>query len=312
MTKLNKAIIPVAGLGTRMLPATKAIPKEMLPVLNKPIIQYIVEEVIYAGFKEIILVSHSSKYSIENHFDKSFELEATLEKRVKRSLLEEREKREKREKRVKRGMLKEIRAISRLNISMQSIRQGEAKGLGHAILCAKKLIGKEPFAVILPDMLISKNKGNAGDSLREMKKNFEMNETSSLLLGKVKKTDISKYGIAKIRENSKSPELGFIEKIIEKPSIKKAPSDLYAVGRYIFTNDFFKYLSKVKPDKSNEIQLTDAIDFFIKDNKKVYAFPLDGKIFDCGENIQLILANLEFAMKDPLMRSHIKNYLKKK
>lgn len=294
MTKLNKAIIPVAGLGTRMLPATKAIPKEMLPVLNKPIIQYIVEEVIYAGFKEIILVSHSSKYSIENHFDKSFELEATLEKRVKR------------------GMLKEIRAISRLNISMQSIRQGEAKGLGHAILCAKKLIGKEPFAVILPDMLISKNKGNAGDSLKEMKKNFEMNETSSLLLGKVKKTDISKYGIAKIRENSKSPELGFIEKIIEKPSIKKAPSDLYAVGRYIFTNDFFKYLSKVKPDKSNEIQLTDAIDFFIKDNKKVYAFPLDGKIFDCGENIQLILANLEFAMKDPLMRSHIKNYLKKK
>ncbi len=294
MTKLNKAIIPVAGLGTRMLPATKAIPKEMLPVLNKPIIQYIVEEVIYAGFKEIILVSHSSKYSIENHFDKSFELEATLEKRVKR------------------GMLKEIRAISRLNISMQSIRQGEAKGLGHAILCAKKLIGKEPFAVILPDMLISKNKGNAGDSLKEMKKNFEINETSSLLLGKVKKTDISKYGIAKIRENSKSPELGFIEKIIEKPSIKKAPSDLYAVGRYIFTNDFFKYLSKVKPDKSNEIQLTDAIDFFIKDNKKVYAFPLDGKIFDCGENIQLILANLEFAMKDPLMRSHIKNYLKKK
>ncbi len=294
MTKLNKAIIPVAGLGTRMLPATKAIPKEMLPVLNKPIIQYIVEEVIYAGFEEIILVSHSSKYSIENHFDKSFELEATLEKRVKR------------------GMLKEIRAISRLNISMQSIRQGEAKGLGHAILCAKKLIGKEPFAVVLPDMLISKNKGNAGDSLKKMKKNFEIHETSSLLLGKVKKTDISKYGIVKIRENLKSPELGFIEKIIEKPSIKKAPSDLYAVGRYIFTNDFFKYLSKVKPDKSNEIQLTDAIDFFIKDNKKVYAFPLDGKIFDCGENIQLILANLEFAMKDPLMRSQIKNYLKKK
>ncbi len=294
MIKLNKAIIPVAGLGTRMLPATKAIPKEMLPVLNKPVIQYIVEEVIYAGFEEIILVSHSSKYSIENHFDKSFELEATLEKRVKR------------------GMLKEIRAISRLNISLQSIRQGEAKGLGHAILCAKKLIGKEPFAVVLPDMLISKNKGNAGDSLKEMKKNFEIHETSSLLLGKVKKTDISKYGIAKIRENSKPPGLGFIEKIIEKPSIEKAPSDLYAVGRYIFTNDFFKYLSKAKPDKSNEIQLTDAIDLFINDKKKVNACLLDGKIFDCGENIQLILANLEFAMKNPLMKSQIKNYLKKK
>ena len=138
MEKLKKVVIPVAGLGTRMLPATKAIPKEMLPVLNKPIIQYIVEEAIYAGFKEIILVTHSSKSSIENHFDKSFELEATLEKRVKR------------------GMLREIKALSKLNVSMQSIRQGEAKGLGHAILCAKELIGNEPFAVILPDMLIRK------------------------------------------------------------------------------------------------------------------------------------------------------------
>jgi len=293
MKKISKVVIPVAGLGTRMLPATKAIPKEMLPVLNKPIIQYIVEEAVYAGFKEIILVTHSSKYSIENHFDKSFELEATLEKRVKR------------------GMLKEIRAVSNLNISMQSIRQGEAKGLGHAILCAKRLIEKEPFAVILPDMLISKDNGNAGDSLKEMKRNFEINEISSILLSKAKKADISKYGIAKIRKNSKFPGLGFVEKIIEKPSIEKAPSNLYAAGRYIFTNDFFEYLSKVKPDKSNEIQLTDSIDLFIRDNNKVSAFPLDGKIFDCGDNIQLILANLEFAMKDPIMRSNIKNYLKK-
>ena len=293
MKKISKVVIPVAGLGTRMLPATKAIPKEMLPVLNKPIIQYIVEEAVYAGFKEIILVTHSSKYSIENHFDKSFELEATLEKRVKR------------------GMLKEIRAVSNLNISMQSIRQGEAKGLGHAILCAKRLIEKEPFAVILPDMLISKDNGNAGDSLKKMKRNFEINETSSVLLNKAKKADISKYGIAKIRKNSKFPGLGFVEKIIEKPSIEKAPSNLYAAGRYIFTNDFFEYLSKVKPDKSNEIQLTDSIDLFIRDNNKVSAFPLDGKIFDCGDNIQLILANLEFAMKDPIMKSRIKNYLKK-
>ena len=293
MKKISKVVIPVAGLGTRMLPATKAIPKEMLPVLNKPIIQYIVEEAVYAGFKEIILVTHSSKYSIENHFDKSFELEATLEKRVKR------------------GMLKEIRAVSNLNISMQSIRQGEAKGLGHAILCTKRLIEKEPFAVLLPDMLISKDNGNAGDSLKKMKRNFEINETSSVLLNKAKKADISKYGIAKIRKNSKFPGLGFVEKIIEKPSIEKAPSNLYAAGRYIFTNNFFEYLSKVKPDKSNEIQLTDSIDLFIRDNNKVSAFPLDGKIFDCGDNIQLILANLEFAMKDPIMKSRIKNYLKK-
>ena len=292
MKILKKAIIPVAGLGTRMLPATKAIPKEMLPVLNKPIIQYIVEEAVYAGFKEIILVTHSSKYSIENHFDKSFELEATLEKRVKR------------------GMLKEIRAISKLNISMQSIRQGEAKGLGHAILCAKRLIGKEPFAVILPDMLISKKNGSIGDSLKEMRLNFEKYEISSILLGKAKKADISKYGIAQIKKNSKLPGLGLVEKIIEKPSIKKAPSNLYAAGRYIFKNDFIKYLSEVKPDKSNEIQLTDAIGDYIKDNNKVSAYLSEGPIFDCGANVGYILANLDFAMKDPLIKDEIKNYLK--
>ena len=294
MKEISKVVMPVAGLGARMLPATKAIPKGMLPVLSKPIIQYIVEEAIYAGFKEIMLVTHSSKYSIENHFDKSFELEATLEKRVKRSLL------------------KEIRNISKLNISIQSIRQGEAKGLGHAILCAKRLIDKEPFVVILPDMLISNDNGSAGDSLKEMRLNFEKGEISSVLLGKAKKEDIPKYGIAQIKKNSKLPGLGLVEKIIEKPSIKKAPSNLYAAGRYIFKNDFFKYLSKVKPDKSNEIQLTDAIEHYIKDGKKVNAFPLKGNIFDCGDNAEYILANLEFAMKDPAMKTKINNYLKTK
>ncbi len=292
MKKVKKIIIPVAGLGTRMLPATKAIPKEMLPILNKPIIQYIVEEAIYAGFKEIILVTHSSKDSIENHFDKSFELEATLEKRVKR------------------GMLKEIREISKLNICMQSIRQGEAKGLGHAILCAKRLIGREPFAVILPDMLISKDNGNAGDSLKEMRLNFEKHETSSILLGKAKKADIPKYGIAKIKNNPKLSGLGLVEKIIEKPSIKKAPSNLFATGRYIFSNDFLLFLSKTKPDKSNEIQLTDAIENYIKDGRKVNAFSLEGEIFDCGDVAEYIIANLEFALKDPSMKTKIKNYLK--
>ena len=238
-------------------------------------------------------MTHASKYSIENHFDKSFELEAALEKRVKR------------------GMLKEIRDISKLNISIQSIRQGEAKGLGHAILCARRLIGKEPFAIILPDMLISNENGNDGDSLKKMRINFEKYNISSVLLGKAKKEDISKYGIAQIKKNSKLPGLGVVERMIEKPSIKKAPSNLYAAGRYIFNNDFFKYLSKVKPDKSNEIQLTDAIEHFIKDGEKVSAFSLEGDIFDCGDIAQYILANLEYAMKDPIMKSKIKNYLKK-
>ena len=292
MTRVSKVIIPVAGLGTRMLPATKVIPKEMLPVLNKPIIQYIVEEAIYAGLEEIIFVTHSSKSSIEDHFDKSFELEATLEKRLKRA------------------MLNEIKDISKLNISIQSIRQGEAKGLGHAILCAKKLIGREPFAILLPDMLISNKNGNAGDSLKEMILNFEKQEIPSILFGKAKKVDISKYGIAQIKKNSKLPGLGYIERIIEKPSIKKAPSNLFAVGRYIFNNNFFRYLSKVKPDKSDEIQLTDAIDDYIKDKNKVSAFSLDGEVFDCGDNAEYILANLEFAMKDPAIKTKIKNYLK--
>tara|TARA_B100001057_G_C22798898_1_gene930757 strand:- start:414 stop:1316 length:903 start_codon:yes stop_codon:yes gene_type:complete len=292
--KIRKVVIPVAGLGTRMLPATKAIPKEMLPIVNKPIIQHIFEEIIYAGFEEIILVTHSSKYSIENHFDKSFELEATLEKRVKR------------------GLLKEIRAISKLNITMQSIRQGQTMGLGHAILCAKKIVGKEPFAIVLPDMLISKKNGNNGDSLKEMRLSFEKDEISSILLGKAKKADIPKYGIAQIKKNTKLHGLGEITKIIEKPAIKKAPSNFYAVGRYIFNNNFFRYLSKAKPDKSNEIQLTDAIDMYIKDDNRVSAFPLEGHIFDCGDNAEYILANIEFAMKDPYIKSKIKNFLKKK
>ena len=292
MKKINKVVIPAAGLGTRMLPATKAIPKEMLPVLNKPIIQHIVEEAIYAGFKEVVLVTHSSKYSIENHFDKSFGLEAVLEKRVKRRTL------------------REIKALSKLNFSMQTIRQGEAKGLGHAILCAKKIVGKEPFAVILPDMLISKENGNNGNSLKEMKLNFEKYEISSVLFGKAKKTDISKYGVAKIKKDSQLPGLGLVEKMVEKPSIKKAPSNLYAAGRYIFKNDFFKYLSEVKPDKSNEIQLTDAIENYTRDNNKVSAFLLKERIFDCGDSAGYILANLEFAIKDPAMKTKIKNYLK--
>jgi UTP--glucose-1-phosphate uridylyltransferase len=145
-----------------------------------------------------------------------------------------------------------------------------------------------------------------------MRLNFEKDEISSVLLGKAKKADITKYGIAQIKKNSKLPGLGLIEKIIEKPSIKKAPSNLYAAGRYIFNNDFFTYLSKVNPDKSNEIQLTDAIELFLKDGNQVRAFPLEGNIFDCGDNAEYILANLEFAMKDPVMKAKIKNYLKTK
>ena len=159
-------------------------------------------------------------------------------------------------------------------------------------------------------MLISTDDGNPGDSLKEMRLNFEKEQISSVLLGKARKADIPKYGIAKIKKNSRLPGLGLIKEMIEKPSIKKAPSNLYAVGRYIFNNDFFKYLRQVKPDKSNEIQLTDAIEYYLKDGNKVSAFLLEDNIFDCGDNAEYILANIEFAMRDPKIKSKIKNYLK--
>tara|TARA_B100000886_G_scaffold33967_2_gene21138 strand:- start:644 stop:1522 length:879 start_codon:yes stop_codon:yes gene_type:complete len=291
MNDLKKIVIPIAGLGTRMLPATKAIPKEMLPIVNKPIIQYIVEEVLEAGFKEIIFVTHSSKSSVENHFDTSFELEAALEKRVKRALL------------------KEIKSISKLNLVIHTIRQGEAKGLGHAILCAKSLVGKEPFGIALPDMVIkSSNKNN----LTLMKTAFKKNGCSSILLGEAKKEQISKYGIVKLKKNNLVSKELKIESILEKPSLKKAPSNLFAVGRYIFRNEFMEYLSEIKPDKGDEIQLTEAIDMYLKNDNELLAFRLDGKFYDCGDKLGYLIANIEYAKEDPYLKKEILKYLKNK
>ena len=289
--KLSKIIIPIAGLGTRMLPATKAIPKEMLPVVDKPIIQYIVEEAAEAGFEEIIFITHSSKSSVENHFDTSFELEATLEKRVKR------------------GLLNEIKAISKLKIKIHSIRQGEAKGLGHAILCAKSIIqDNEPFAISLPDMLIQNRRKDNNLSL--MKKNFEIDGTSSILLGTAKKEDVSKYGIVKIKKENKSLAYGSVQTIIEKPNASKAPSNLYVAGRYIFKNKLLNYLSDVKSDKSGEIQLTDAIKIFLTNENKLNGYILDGPIHDCGDKLGYLKANVEFAKEDPLISKDFLKYLK--
>ena len=290
MKKLKKVIIPIAGLGTRMLPATKAIPKEMLPVAGKPIIQYVVEEAVDAGFKEIIFITHSSKSSVENHFDTSFELEAELSKRVRRSLL------------------KEIKSISKLNILISSIRQGKALGLGHAILCAKTVLNEdEPFAILLPDVLIDGS--NENNNLAKMKKEFEASNNSSILLGKIDKKNTKKYGIAKVKKNKKSGGIGYIENIVEKPNSKRAPSNLFAVGRYIFSHELISFLSKTKADKNGEIQLTDAIDDFLK-FKKVVAHSLDGKFYDCGEKLGYLIANIEFSMKDNDIKKNIKSYFK--
>ena len=248
MNDIRKVVIPAAGLGTRMLPATKAIPKEMLPIIDKPIIQYVIEECIEAGFTEIILITHSSKNSIENHFDKSFELETTLEKRIKKSLLEE------------------IKYITNLNSKIIAIRQGEALGLGHAIYQAKHLIANEPFGVVLPDRVMNPYNVNLKtNNLALMRQEFIKTHKSNILFEKVKKDEVSNFGIAKLNKNlTKKNNIANLIDLIEKPSINKAPSQFAAVGRYIFDPSIFSYISKKNRDKK-EIELTDAIRPYIKD-----------------------------------------------
>ena len=282
--KVNEAVIPIAGLGTRMLPVTKAIPKEMLPIVTKPIIQIVVEEVEKAGFKEIIFVTHSSKSAVENHFDSSFELEATLDKRVKRILL------------------KDIKGISNLKISIQSIRQGYARGLGDAIMCAKPIIQKEPFAVILPDMIIKES--TTENNLSNMKKNFEKTGVSQILLGKVEKKMISNYGIAEVKGKN-------ISKIVEKPSPSKAPSNLFVVGRYIFENSIFKFLSNLKPAKTGEIELTDAIQNFLKNKHPISFCSLKGVTYDCGNKLGYLKAIVEYALEDKSIEKEFRSFIKK-
>ncbi len=281
--KVKKAVVPVAGLGTRMLPATKAIPKEMLPIVTKPIIQYIVEEISLSGIDEIILVTHASKTSIENHFDKSFELEATLEKRVKRSLL------------------KEIKSISKINTKILSIRQGHALGLGHAILCAKPLIRNEPFAVILPDMIIKSH--DKSSNLLKLKKEFERTNQSQILLGHAKKEDIHKYGIAKINKNN-------IVSISEKPTISKAPSNLFVVGRYILNNEVLNFLEKTQSDKSGEVQLTDALNSYLKADYEIKFCNISGEIFDCGEKLGYLKAIVKYGLEDIFIKKEFRKFIK--
>lgn len=212
---VRKAVLPVAGLGTRMLPATKAIPKEMLPVVDKPLIQYVVREAIAAGIKEIILVTHSSKNSIENHFDKSFELEATLEKRVKRQLLEE------------------VQHICPKDVTIMHVRQGEAKGLGHAVLCARPLIGDQPFAVLLPDVLIDEVASDLKqDNLAEMVHLFEEEQISQIMVEAVPESEVDKYGIADIKGEALSEGMSLpMQAIVEKPpGMKPRPTWPWSVA----------------------------------------------------------------------------------
>jgi UTP--glucose-1-phosphate uridylyltransferase len=279
---MMKVIIPVAGLGTRMLPATKAIPKEMLPVVDKPLIQYVVNEAVAAGVKEIVLVTHSSKNAIENHFDTSYELEATLEKRVKRQLL------------------KEIKSICPPDVTVISVRQNVAKGLGDAILCAYPVVRDHDVAIILPDVLMDDASSDlTKDNLTEMIARFKNTGSSQIMVERVPENMVNQYGIVDIETpNIKPGESSKLNRMIEKPSIDEAPSNLAMVGRYVLSKDIWAYLAKTPHGAGDEIQLTDAIEMMIEGKTPVEAYYMKGKSHDCGTKLGLLMANVEYGLRD--------------
>ncbi|MFP1881283.1 UTP--glucose-1-phosphate uridylyltransferase GalU [Lonsdalea quercina] len=289
--KVKKAVIPVAGLGTRMLPATKAIPKEMLPLVDKPLIQYVVNECIAAGINEIILVTHSSKNSIENHFDTSFELEAMLEKRVKRQLLDE------------------VKSICPEHVTIMQVRQGVAKGLGHAVLCAYPLVGDEPVAVILPDVIIDEYESNLKkDNLSEMLQRFDETGHSQIMVEPVE--DVSSYGVVdcqgrELKPGDSAPMVG----VVEKPKTDEAPSNLAVVGRYVLSAQIWDFLKKTPPGAGNEIQLTDAIAMLMEE-ETVEAYHLKGISHDCGNKLGYMSAFVEYGLRHKTLGSEFNQWLK--
>jgi len=292
-TKVTKAVIPVAGLGTRMLPATKAIPKEMLPIVDKPLIQYVVNECVDAGIKEIVLVTHSSKNAIENHFDKSFELETTLENRVKRQLLDE------------------IQAICPKDVTIMHVRQGEAKGLGHAILKARPLIGDAPFAVVLPDVILDDASANLKvENLAAMLERFDSSGVSQIMVEPVPMDLVNNYGVADCgSEKLVAGESKIMTAVVEKPPVDEAPSNLAVVGRYILSAPIWDLLEFTPPGAGNEIQLTDAIASLMK-IESVEAFHMSGKSHDCGSKLGYMKANVEYGLRHPELAEEFKDYLK--
>ncbi|AOT70123.1 UTP--glucose-1-phosphate uridylyltransferase GalU [Geosporobacter ferrireducens] len=284
--KVRKAVIPAAGLGTRFLPATKAQPKEMLPIVDKPTLQYIIEEAVESGIEEILIITGRNKSSIENHFDKSVELEIELEKSGKNDLLEE------------------VREISDM-VNIHYIRQKEPKGLGHAIYCAKSFIGEEPFAVLLGDDIVyHPNK----PCLKQMIDVYNAYKTSILGVQKVAKEDVSKYGIVegKLIED----RVYKVKGLVEKPSVEEAPSDVAILGRYIINPGIFEILENTKPGKGGEIQLTDALKV-LAEREAMYAYNFEGKRYDVGNKQGFLEATVEFALRREDLRTEFLAYLEK-
>lgn len=286
LKKVRKAVIPAAGYGTRFLPATKSMPKEMLPIIDKPTIQYIVEEAVKAGITDILIITNSQKASIENHFDRSWELEGFLKSRNKEEDLK---------------LVKDISNIA----NIFSVRQKEQRGLGHAILCAKEFIGDEPFAVLLGDDVVDNDNSPAIGQLCEC-----FNKTNSTVVGvqKVPYDDLDKYGIVKPKEEMKR-RMVEIDDMVEKPNQEEAPSRYAVLGRYILTPKIFELLETQTPGKGGEIQLTDAIKR-LTEFEKVYAFEFTGKRYDVGSKAGYIKATIDFAMKRSCLKEEIYEHMK--
>ncbi len=285
MKKITKAVFPVAGLGTRFLPATKASPKEMLPIVDKPLIQYAAEEAIAGGATELVFITGKNKRSIEDHFDNAGELEAQLEASGKSEIL---------------AMLK---AILPSHVSCIFIRQPKALGLGHAVLCAKPVVGDSPFSVILADDLIDADVSVT----KQMADVYALKGASVLGVEDVPASATGSYGI--VDAEPVETNLLTVKSIVEKPKPEDAPSTLAVVGRYIFTPTIFNCLEKVKPGKGNEIQLTDGISDLMQ-LEDVFAYRFSGKRFDCGSKLGFMKANVELALKHPELREEFANYLK--
>lgn len=281
---MTKAVFPVAGLGTRFLPATKASPKEMLPIVDKPLIQYAVEEAMAAGITEMIFITGRSKRAIEDHFDKAYELEAELEARGRTQMLEA------------------LRSILPKQVTCVYIRQAEALGLGHAVLCAKPVVGDEPFAVILADDLMD----GAPPALNQMVELYRAHGASILGVEDVARSETSSYGI--VDAEAMSSGVLRVNSIVEKPQPADAPSTLAVVGRYILTPRIFECLEKVAPGKGGEIQLTDGIADLMR-QEPVLAYRFSGKRYDCGSKLGYMKANVEFALRHPEIGQDFAAYL---
>lgn len=283
MTKIRKAVLPVAGYGTRFLPATKSQPKEMLPIVDKPVIQYLVEEAVASGIEEIVIVTGRGKRSIEDHFDHSFELEHNLVEKGKDELV------------------KEVRNIENL-AKFVYVRQPMPHGDGHAILCAKEVIGDEPFAVLFGDDVLD----GETPAIKQLINVFNETESSAIGLTKVDGPDISNYGV--IDGKSEDNKLYEITSLVEKPAPEKAPSNLGIIGKYVCTPEIFAALEKADSGKDGEIRLIDGF-MELQKTQKIYGRVLEGKRFDCGSKLGLLTANIEFALKRDNLGPALKKYI---